>query len=61
MTMEEPLWMETVAPERICQRCQHAEGDHFETDYELAGATARRIYCEPCDDWHDFVPEPRAD
>lgn len=46
------------APERPCRRCGHGDAAHTLQDFELAGQTVRRIYCEPCEDWHDFEPDP---
>ena len=47
---------ESGAEERACVRCGHADSEHVERDSELPGRTLRRIYCEPCADWHDFLP-----
>lgn len=46
------------APDEICASCGHAESAHIQRDHELAGRTVRRIYCEMCDDEHDFLPSP---
>jgi hypothetical protein len=46
------------APDRICATCAHAESDHTLQEVEVGGNTLRRIYCEGCEEYHDFVPEP---
>ena len=46
-------------PDRICTECGHGESDHLVQDTEMPGATLRRTFCEPCDGYHDFVPDPR--
>ena len=40
---------------RACGQCGHVEDDHVEEEIELAGVTVRRVYCEPCESWHEFV------
>lgn len=47
-------------PHFPCALCGHADVDHVLQDIELAGGTVRRTYCEQCEEWHDFVLDPRA-
>jgi hypothetical protein len=44
---------------RVCVSCGHIEVEHALHDTELPGGTLRRSYCERCEDFHDFVPDPR--
>ena len=46
------------APDEICATCGHAESAHILRDHELTGRTVRLVYCEMCDDQHDFLPAP---
>lgn len=50
--------LEEDLPERTCAQCGHGEGEHVEQDTELPGGTVRRIFCAPCEGFHDFVPDP---
>lgn len=45
-------------PTRVCAYCGHNEDDHIDLEAELPGRTARRGYCETCEEWHDFEPVP---
>jgi hypothetical protein len=44
----------------ICVSCGHEEGAHIVQDSELPGGTMRRTYCQACEAFHDFVPDPRS-
>ncbi len=46
------------APDRSCATCGHRETDHHEQELEIPGGTLRRVFCEPCDAFHEFVPHP---
>lgn len=45
-----------AAPVRACVECGHGEDEHVDLEAELPGRTARRGYCEACEEWHDFEP-----
>ena len=59
--VHEPVQDPTVerAPDRICVECGHGESDHALQETEMPGATLRRTFCESCDGFHDFIPDPR--
>ena len=57
-TDEAPELEELGAPVRPCQRCGHGDEVHTLQDFELPGQTVRRTYCQSCEDWHDFEPDP---
>ncbi|MEX1022847.1 MAG: hypothetical protein WD800_07355 [Dehalococcoidia bacterium] len=49
---------EMGAAERACANCGHGEGEHAVQEAEVSGNTVRRMFCESCEDAHDFLPEP---
>ena len=51
---------EETSAGRICAACGHDEAAHVVQDAELAGGTMRRTYCEACETFHEFVPDPRS-
>ena len=43
----------------ICAACGHEQASHVIEDTELPGETRRVTYCEACEDFHEFVADPR--
>lgn len=42
--------------DRQCHVCRHGATEHELRDVD--GETQKRGYCNACEEWHEFVPEP---